>query len=455
MKSYQWCDFTFDSDVFPNVDSYLTKLKKDRGLHLSVWLNSYIAQSSPLFAEGKRNKYFIMRADTPSPTVFQWDLWQAGMAIVDFTNPAACEWFSSHLRKLMDLGIDSFKTDFGERIPFDLRKVKYHNNSDPVRMHNYYTQMYNKTVYDTMTAYYAEKNISERPVLFARSATAGGQQFPVHWSGDSESTFEAMAETLRGGLSLSLCGFAFWAHDIGGFEGLPKPALYKRWVQFGLLSSHSRLHGSSSFRVPWIYEDHPELGGEKEAEECSKVLRDMTRLKLSLMPYLLGQAVIAHETGTPILRPLLFDFGEFDQNVWNVDTQYMLGDALLVAPIFSEDGKVTFYVPKTQAVKDIRNRGEKAVWRSWFDRDKVYEEGEWYTETHGFDTLPLLVRPGAAVAFNDSLERPDGDFDDGLTVLRNSSKETGIVLLAYATDVSTLIELDVTSGRFDVVNMCS
>lgn len=405
MKSYQWCDFAFDSDMFPDPASYLQKLKSERGLRISVWMNSYIAQASPLFAEGKKNGYFIMRSDTSTPTVWQWDNWQAGMAVVDFTNPEACEWYAKQLRRLMDLGVDSFKTDFGERIPHDPRKVKYFDGSDPVRMHNFYTYLYNKVVYETMTEYYAEKKIKEIPVLFARSATAGGQLFPVHWSGDSESTFEAMAETLRGGLSLALSGFGFWAHDIGGFEGLPNPALYKRWVQFGLLSSHSRLHGSSSFRVPWIYEDHPELGGKKEAEECSKVLRDMTMLKLSLMPYLLKEALEAKEEGMPVLRPLLLEFGEWDHTVWHIDTQYMLGGDLMVCPIFTEEGEVTFYVPRTS-----KDGIGKAVWRSWFDPKKTYEEGEWYTETHDFSSLPLLVRPGAAVPYAPGLKKTEADF---------------------------------------------
>jgi alpha-D-xyloside xylohydrolase len=137
------------------------------------------------------------------------------MAIVDFTNPAACKWYQRYLRELVEMGIDAFKTDFGERIPF--KNVKYHNGADPARMHNYYTQLYNRTVREVLS----EELGPSKGCLFARSATTGGQQFPVHWGGDCESTFEAMAETLRGGLSLGLCGFAFWAHDIGVSSLLP------------------------------------------------------------------------------------------------------------------------------------------------------------------------------------------------------------------------------------------
>lgn len=320
------------------------------------------------------------------------------MAVVDFTNPEAREWFAKQITMLMDLGLDAFKTDFAERIPFDDRKIKYHDGSDTVKMHNFYSLLYNRCVWETM------QKAGKEPCLFARAATAGGQQFPVHWGGDCESTFEAMAETLRGGLSLGLCGFGFWAHDIGGFEGMPSPSVYKRWVQFGLLSSHSRLHGSSSYRVPWIYEG-------KEGEECSKVLRQCVMRKLSLMPYLLRCALESKEKGTPLMRAILLEFPD-DHNAWNVDTQFMLGPNLLVAPVFSEDGEVTFYVPRTML-------NTTAKWRSWFDHTKSYDEGMWYTETHGFDTLPLLIRPETVTPICPGLDKPDGDILQNLELLEN------------------------------------
>jgi alpha-D-xyloside xylohydrolase len=422
MKSFQWCDFEFDTDNFADAAGYIERLKA-RGMKISIWINPYIAQSSPLFAEGKKNGYFIMRADTVRPTVWQWDYWQAGMAIVDFTNPAAREWYASHLRRLMDMGVDSFKTDFGERIPFLPHQVKYHDGSDSVRMHNFYTYLYNKTVYEAMLAR------GKEGCLFARSATAGGQQFPVHWGGDCESTFEAMAETLRGGLSLALSGFAFWAHDIGGFEGLPDPALYKRWVQFGLLGSHSRLHGSSSYRVPWIY-DPEHYPGEDEA--CSKVLRESVKRKTALMPYLLRTALEGQLKGTPMMRAMLLEFGDIDPNTWTLDTQYMLGSELLIAPVFDKAGEVTFYVPRTGV-------DSKARWRSFFDHGKTYAEGHWYTETHSFDSLPILVRPDAVIPFNPHLNEPDGDFVRNLQVLVNGPlSEAKTIELVEADNVAKI-----------------
>lgn len=443
MKSFQWCDFAFDAEKFPDPKSYIARLKS-RGLRTCVWINPYVAQASPLFLEGKAKGYYIMRADTPRPTVWQWDNWQAGMAVVDFTNPAARDWYTGHLARLMqEMGIDSFKTDFGERIPFLPHQVKYHDGSDSVRMHNYYAYLYNKAVWDVM------QSCGKEPCLFARAATTGGQQFPVHWGGDCESTFEAMAETLRGGLSLSLSGFAFWAHDIGGFEGLPDPALYKRWVQFGLLGSHSRLHGSSSYRVPWIY-DSARYPGEDEA--CSKALRESVQRKLALMPYLLRTALEGHVRGTPVMRAMFIEFGDSDLNTWTLDTQYMLGSELLVAPVFDKSGEVSFYVPFTSTAAG--NRSSK--WRSFFDHNKTYEEGRWYTETHSFDTLPLLLRPRAVVPFNPSLKTPDGNVIDGLQVLVNGPLMAGedkVVEIVEASDVTKVAKKFSVDERLVVSGM--
>ncbi len=377
MREFNWCDFQWDARTFPDPAGMLARLKA-RGLRLCVWINPYIAQRSPLFAEGMQNGYLLTR---PNGDVWQIDEWQPGLGIVDFTNPAAHQWFSNKLNALLDMGVDAFKTDFGERIPTE---VKYHSGADPVKMHNYYAFLYNQTVFDTLRAR------TPYPVVFARSATAGSQQFPVHWGGDCESTFEAMAESLRGGLSLGLSGFGFWSHDIGGFEGRPPAEIYKRWVAFGLLSSHSRLHGSGSYRVPWLYD-----------EEAVDVLRFFTQLKCRLMPYLFAKALEAHEKGTPVMRAMLLEFPD-DPTCETLDRQYMLGDALLVAPVFSADGEVTYYVPH-------------GFWTHYLTGAQI-KGPAWVRETHGFFSLPLLVRPNTLLAHGAHATRPDYDYLDSLTL---------------------------------------
>ena len=380
MGEYRWCDFTWDPAVFPAPEAMLARLH-GRGLHVCVWINPYIGQASPLFAEGMAAGYLLRRTDG---TVWQSDHWQPGMAIVDFTHPGARDWFAGHLERLLDQGVDAFKTDFGERIPTD---VVWHDAADPERMHNYYAQLYNGCVFEVLQR---RRGVGDA-VLFARAATAGGQQYPVHWGGDNTSSLPSMAETLRGGLSLGLSGFGFWSHDIGGFEGTPDPTVFKRWLAFGLLSSHSRLHGSGSVRVPWAFD-----------AEAVRIARDYTRLKLSLMPYLYAAAVTAHEQGVPMLRAMVLEFPD-DPTTHHLDRQYLLGPDLLVAPVFAEDGNVVFYVPAGEWV-DLRT-------------GTVRTGPAWHRETHALDSLPLLLRPGSVLALGARDDRPDYRYADGVTLL--------------------------------------
>lgn len=365
MKELEWSNFLWDSDKFPDPEGMLDKLHK-RGLKVCVWINPYIGQKSPLFDEGAAKGYFIKKTDGQ---VWQWDKWQAGMAIVDFTNPDATRWYQDKLRHLMHQGVDCFKTDFGERIPTD--GVVFHDGSDPHTMHNYYSYLYNKVVYDLI----AQVRGEDQAILFARSATVGGQQFPVHWGGDCWSNYPSMAESLRAGLSFGMSGFGYWSHDIAGFEDKPTPDLYKRWTQFGLLSSHSRYHGSSSYKVPWLYGD-----------EAVEVTREFTELKTRLFPYLKRMAQETHTTGVPMMRAMVLEFPK-DATCEDIDTQYMLGDDLLVAPIFNPEGSARFYVP---------DAGGEETGRPWTNliTGKSYEPGRWYEETYDYHTLPVLVRPG-------------------------------------------------------------
>ena len=378
MKGFNWCDFTWDEETFPDPVGML-KRYHDRGLHLCCWINPYIGQASPLFREGMEHGYLLKKTNGD---VWQTDLWQAGMGILDVTNPDARAWYCGYLRKILRMGVDCLKTDFGERIP--VRDIAYYDGKDPLHMHNYYTFLYNKMVFDLLK----EERGEGEAILFARSATAGSQQFPVHWGGDNSASYISMAETLRAGLSMSHSGFGFWSHDISGFEQTAPADVYKRWAAFGLLSSHSRLHGSSSYRVPWLFD-----------EESCDVVRKFTRLKCRLMPYLYGAAVEAHEHGTPMMRPMMLEFPD-DPACDTLDRQYMMGESLLVAPVFHADSHVDYYLPD-------------GLWTSLLDGRKV-QGGHWQKETHDFLSLPLMVRPGTVLPMGKHDDRPDYDYTDGL-----------------------------------------
>lgn len=354
MKELTWCSFLWDRENFPDPEGMLRRIH-DKGIKVCVWINPYIAELSPLFDEGMEHGYLLQ---TPEGDVYQVDDWQPGMGLVDFTNPDARAWYASKLRALLDMGVDTFKTDFGERIPTN---VRYFDGSDPERMHNYYTYLYNQTVFGLLE----EVKGAGEAVVFGRSATCGNQKYPVHWGGDNSSTYVSMAETLRGGLSLGLCGFGFWSHDISGFIDTATPDLYKRWVAFGLLSSHSRLHGSSSVRMPWLFGD-----------EAVDVLRHFNNLKKRIMPYLMDAAREARDHGWPMARAMVLEFPD-DPACKYLDMQYMLGPALLVAPIFSDTSQVTYYLPA----------GE---WRHLLSGETATGPA-WRTDTYDYFSLPLWV----------------------------------------------------------------
>ncbi len=387
MKENEWCNFTWDEAMFDDVPGMLSRMKNERGLKICVWINSYIGQKSPLFQEAMEKGYLLKR---PNGDVWQWDLWQAGMGLVDFTNPGAWKWYQSKLRALLDQGVDCFKTDFGERIPTD---VVYYDGSDPELMHNYYTYLYNKCVFELLEEYKGKN----QACLFARSATVGGQKFPVHWGGDCSSNYLSMSESLRGGLSLCMSGFGFWSHDISGFEGTAPADVYKRWAAFGLLSTHSRLHGSSSYRVPWLFGD-----------EAVEVLRKFTNLKCTLMPYLYSAAVETHETGVPSMRAMVLEFPE-DIPCSDLDRQYMLGGDLLVAPVFSESGDVDYYLPE-------------GTWTNFLTGQAV-EGGKWRHEVHGFMSLPLMARENSLIPVGANDQKVEYDYGKGLTLHLFALKE--------------------------------
>ncbi len=397
MDAYEWCNFKWDPKTFPDPKGMLARYH-EKGLKICVWINPYIGQKSSLFAEAAENGYLIQKTDG---SIWQTNLWQPGMGIVDFTNPAAVTWYQDKLKVLLDMGVDCFKTDFGERIP--VKDIAYFDGSDPIKMHNYYPYLYNKAVFELLEK---ERGKGEA-VVFARSATAGSQQFPAHWGGDCSATYPSMAETLRGGLSLACGGFGFWSHDISGFEQTAPADIYKRWCAFGLLSSHSRLHGSSSYRVPWLFDD-----------EACEVLAKFVRLKCALMPYLYAQAVRSHEEGRPMLRPMILDFA--DRSCETLDKQYMLGDSLLVAPIFKESGEVEYYLPEGKWVQLLTG--------------EVIKGGRWQKETHDYFSLPLLVRPNSILAVGACHDKPDYDFSEGVTFYL-SEFEDGASAEIFVTDV--------------------
>ncbi len=350
---HDWmCDYEFSSRRFPDPRA-MTEELKGLGYRLSVWQLPYFKKENKLYPEAKSKGLFAKRPDGRVST-------PEADGVVDFSNPEAVEWYQGKLRQLLNNGVSVIKVDFGESTE---KEAVYKNGIDGGRMHNLYPLLYNRAAFEV-----TEQETGEG-IIWARSAWAGSQRYPLHWGGDSGSDFHGMYHSLRGGLSFGLSGFVFWSHDVGGYYGKTETDVYIRWAQMGMFSSHMRMHGTSS-REPWHF------GAKAEA-----IFLYYARLRYRLLPYIWRQAEKCVEASLPMVSPLLLEFAH-DPTTWTIDDQYMFGESVLVAPVFSRRPARKVYLPE----------GEQ-----WYDfwTDAVYSGGQWIEKETPLDTLPLFIRGGS------------------------------------------------------------
>jgi alpha-D-xyloside xylohydrolase len=296
------CDYKFATDRFTDPAKMIADLKS-QGFHISLWQLPYFVPKNSLFPEIVEKGLAVKDAKGNLPT---------GDAILDFSNPETVKWYQGHLADLLKMGVGAIKTDFGEAAPVN---GLYASGRTGFYEHNLYPVRYQKAVADIT------REVSGENIIWARAGWAGSQRYPLHWGGDSACSDGAMAGTLRGGLSLGLCGFSFWSHDIGGFDKRPPAELYRRWMAFGVLTSHSRCHGQPP-REPWEFGD-----------DFMNDFRAADELKYRLMPYVYAQAKDCSERGLPMTRALFVEFPE-DPGSWQIDDEYLFGSSILVAPLF-------------------------------------------------------------------------------------------------------------------------
>ncbi|MBV0926180.1 alpha-xylosidase [Halomicroarcula limicola] len=362
MRDRSSCDMEWDTEQFPDPEGMIAELRED-DFRLSLWEHPHVPVGTDAFAEGAENGYFVTDG-TGKPYVMDHTC-QGDYrgALVDFTDPDAVEWWKDKHRRLLEQGVAVFKTDYGEYVPED---AVFANGKSGKSMHNLYPYLYNEAVYETV----GEVNGDEEAVVWGRSAWTGSQQFPMHWGGDPQTSWNGMSAALRGGLSASLSGIAYWSHDIGGFRGTPSDPLYVRWAQFGLLSSNARCHGTTP-REPWEF-----------GEDAVDVFREYADLRYRLLPYVYTYAEVAARTGLPVVRPLVLEYQD-DPTVHRMDTQYLLGEDLLVAPVFTESGTRSVYLPE----------GE---WRDHWTGER-YDGGRTVEMDVDLREMPLFVRTGSVV----------------------------------------------------------
>lgn len=412
-RQTHWSDLSWDPAAFPHPESLVSDLHA-QGFKVCLWENSYVSIHSDLFREGAERGYFLKRGDGSVYTAQMWGGTAASLcAIVDFTNPDAAAWFRGKHLPLLAMGVDTFKTDFGEEIPAD---AVFHNGRTGAEMRNLYARLYQELIFELVRAQRGEG------LIWARAGCPGVQRFPTHWSGDPHCTYEDMASTLRGGLSAGMSGLAFWSHDIGGFYGRPTPDLYVRWAQFGLLSTHARYHGTT-VRDPWEY-----------GEEALEIFRRYAQLRYRLIPYLDAYARMAAETGLPVMRPMVLRYQD-DPATFGLDLQYLLGDELLIAPVFAPDGRATVYLPRgrwTEFWTDIAHQGPAT-----------------HHLTVPLDRLPVFVRDDSLIPLAPPMSHVEEREADPLTVEAYVTRDATFTIQREDGPLSLLAHREGAEVEFD------
>ena len=313
------CDYEFAKDRFKDPVGMLKTLKKE-GFHTCLWQLPYFTPKNRYFHELVEGGMAVRNANG---TLNYED------AVLDLSNPKTVSWYQDKIAHLIKQGVGVIKCDFGEAAPYD---GLYASGKTGFYEHNLYPLRYNKALWEAVKANSAD----HEGVIWARSAWAGSQRFPLHWGGDAatnEIGSVGMLGDLRGGLSFGLSGFSFWSHDMGGFVTQSPDDLYRRWLPFGFLSSHTRAHGAPPTE-PWLI-----------SMDFTDAFRANAEMKYQLMPYVYAQAKDCTEKGLPMVRALFVEFPH-DAGAWQVEDEYMYGSQMLVAPLLESGTSRTVYLPK-------------------------------------------------------------------------------------------------------------
>lgn len=373
------CEWMFNPERFPDPQGFIKRLADD-GYKVTLWQLPYVAKGAAQIEEARKCKYIgpLLKEQASEGSNFS-TLDYAGT--IDFTYDKATEWYKGLLRELLEMGVKCIKTDFGENIHMD---ATYHSMT-PEQLNNIYSLLYQKAAYEVT------KDVTGDGIVWARAAWAGCQRYPLHWGGDSESSWAGLAGSLKGGLHFGLSGFAFWSHDVPGFHSEPDfmnsvidPKVYVRWTQFGVFTSHMRYHGSHK-REPWYY------------PSVSEIVKKWWKLRYRLLPYIVEESIVASTTGYPVIQAMLMHHPN-DKTCWHIDDQYYFGRSFMVAPVMNSNDRRDIYLPE----------GE---WVNFFTKER-FTGPVWLRDVHvPLDEMPVFCRPGTKISVYDYDVNSTDDMD--------------------------------------------
>ena len=400
------CDYEFAKDRFPDPVGMLKQLKED-GFHTCLWQLPYFTPKNRFFPEIIEQNMHVRNADGGMPYED---------AVLDFTNPQTVKWYQGKILGLLKQGVSTIKCDFGEAAPYN---GFYHNGRGGLYEHNLYPLRYNKALFEVIDSFAHTQPSTLHPqpesgLIWARSAWAGSQRYALHWGGDAATNNIGMLGDLRGGLSFGLSGFSFWSHDMGGFVTASPEDIYRRWLPFGFLSSHTRAHGAPPTE-PWLI-----------SESFTKAFRQAAEMKYKLMPYVYAQAKDCTLRGLPMVRALFVEFPK-DPGAWLIEDEYLFGSQMLVAPLMESGTERMVYLPA----------GCK-----WIDYQtgKVYDSG-WQTIKVGPIPAVILVRDGSVIPHAPLAQRTDQIKWDNLelkTYKANATRCTGLLFKPGDTELTVI-----------------
>lgn len=424
----------FDEKRFPDPEGMIRWLK-ERGVHLSLWMFPYINAEARNRASGEalgtppsfvymKERGFLVRNKDGEPYEFTPGEGDAshGVYALDFTNPEFCEYIKGRVKRLMKMGVGVIKTDFSEELPED---AVFYDGTTGLESHNKYCLLYAKTIYEASRE--AKEEMGEKALLWGRSGFAGSQNYPANWAGDSSAAKNNLNALLNGGLNIGLSGVSFWGFDIGGFYNcdytgkrvIPDDDSYIRSVQMGLMSPLSRSHGQATPREPWVF-----------SEEAQDAFLKINKLRYRLLPYIYSVAWETHHTGLPMMRPMMLEFQD-DFATKDINTQYMLGDTLLVAPYFDQIVH-RVYLPE-------------GSWVDWYTRERI-AGGRWIVCEKKIDRIPLFIRDNSAIpVFRDaSMHIEDRNFT-GYDLVLNLTD--GLEKTFYDDGFEGYVKAEIRDGR--------